>query len=665
MGPHGGSDRGQSVWRGREHSGTLSRVAAEAREVVQTTCNRDCPDACGILAEIEDGRVVRLRGDSAHPVTRGFLCYRTQLFLKRQYAPERLQQPLIRRGDRFEPATLDEALDLCARELLRIRAESGPAAILHYRSGGSLGLLKGATDLFFDHFGPVTIKRGDICSGAGDAAQLADFGDSDSNDLDDLLAAKAVLLWGKNPHTSSPHLVPSLTELGRRGARLALIDPVRHRAADLCELYVQPRPGGDLALTAAVSRLLLERGWLAPDAASWCENFAGWEAFVCSRSLPELAREADVPLSTIEALAELYGTSSPANIQVGWGMQRRRNGGAIVRALDALGLVSGNIGVSGGGVSYYYKRRGAFDAAVFKSGVAPPRTIAEPLLGAGILAASDPPIRAVWVTAGNPVVMLPDSQTTSRALSSREFVVVVDSFLTDTARLANVVLPTTTLLEDDDIVGAYGHHYLGEVVPVVAPPAEVATDFELVQRLAARVGLGDVLSGDAKVWKQRLLGPIQLDELSGHAIRNPKAPRIAFEGRRFATPSGRARLIDAWPQAGPEIPLGSLLLQALSTPEAQSSQWSPHEPGEPLWAIVHPDAARGIPDGAMARVRSSRGTLLVRLRHDLTARADTVTVPKGGSLGLGRCANVLTEAVLTDLGEGGALYEEPVSLEPL
>src|SRR5262249_33390488 len=141
-------------------------------------------------------------------------------------------------------------------------------------------------------------------------------------------------------------------------------------------------------------------------------------------------------------------------ILVGWGMGRRRNGGAIVRALDALGAITGNIGIPGGGVSYSFRRRGAFDAS-FASGAAA-RTIVEPLFGPEVLAVSDPPIRAVWITAANPVAMLPETETTAKALASRELVVVVDAFLTDTARLAHVVLPTVTLLEADDLLGAYG-----------------------------------------------------------------------------------------------------------------------------------------------------------------------------------------------------------------
>ena len=106
----------------------------------RTACNRDCPDACGIVASIQNGKVVRLQGDREHPVTRGFLCHRTSRFLDRQYDPNRLTSPLVRRGNGFEPISWEEALDMIAGKMLAIRDESGGAAILHYRCGGSLGI---------------------------------------------------------------------------------------------------------------------------------------------------------------------------------------------------------------------------------------------------------------------------------------------------------------------------------------------------------------------------------------------------------------------------------------------------------------------------------------------------------------------------------------------
>jgi anaerobic selenocysteine-containing dehydrogenase len=635
----------------------------DATTIVRTACNRDCPDACGILAHVSEGRVTRLQGDPAHPVTRGFLCYRTDQFLHRQYAPERLTTPLIRRDGALTPATWDEALDLCARELLRIRDESGPAAIFHYRSGGSLGLMKHVTDHFFSRFGPVTVKGGDICGGAGDAAQLEDFGDEDANDLHDLVNAKAVILWGKNPHTSSPHLLPVLAEAKRRGARVALVDPVAHRGVKLAELFVQPRPGGDVALAFAVARRLFERGETHPDATRWCSGLDAFRATVFSRELADWAAEADVSVSAVDALVSLYA-QGPAAILVGWGMQRRANGSAIVRALDALGLITGNVGVSGGGVSFYFRRRGAFDTS-FTHVAPPPRELSEPLFGHAVLAADDPPVRALWITAGNPVAMLPDSHTTVKALETREFVVVVDSVLTDTARLATVVLPAATMLEDDDMVGAYGHHYLNVVRPVVRTDG-ARTDYEITQGLAARTGLAEHFSGDARSWKQRLLRAVPLDALEAAPMRNPAAPRVAFEGRVFATPDKRARLMTTLP-AEPVRGTADrpLLLHALSTPESQSSQWSPSEPDAPVEARVHPSSCEGLADGARATLRSALGAMTVTVRHDPAQRRDVVIVPKGGSLALGRCANAITRAALTDAGEGAALYEEPVRFEAL
>src|SRR5262245_6357140 len=188
------------------------QLEPSSRDEKKTVCNRDCPDACGLVATVEAGRVTRLRGDPDHPVTRGFLCYRTSHFLETQYSPERLTTPLVRRGGALVPIDWDEALDLAAERLTTITRESGPAAIFHYRSGGSLGLLKLLSDYFFARFGPVTVKRGDICSGAGDAAQTLDFGEEDSHDLFDLLNSRNIILWGKNVFVSSPHTIPVLKQ---------------------------------------------------------------------------------------------------------------------------------------------------------------------------------------------------------------------------------------------------------------------------------------------------------------------------------------------------------------------------------------------------------------------------------------------------------------------
>jgi anaerobic selenocysteine-containing dehydrogenase len=637
---------------------------------IRTVCNRDCPDVCSIVATVDDGRVTRLDGDPDHPVTRGFLCPRTRRFLGLQYGPDRVKTPLYRESldQDFRPVAWDDALDVAARRLLAIRAESGPSSIFHYRSGGSLGLLVEATDRFFAAFGPVTTKGGDICNGAAEWAQEQDFGTSDSSDLFDLLNARHIVLWGKNPHTSSPHVFALLKDAVSRGAGLVLVDPVHHRTAGIVERHIQPRPGGDASLAMAVARIVLDMGWADPDAGNYCENLDSFRALVESRSVSEWCFDADVLPADAMDLARRLGPGRPASLLIGWGLGRRLNGASTVRALDALALLSGNIGIPGACPSFYFRRKGAFDRSILGGNPVPPRHVREALFGLEIETLADPPIRAVWITAANPVVMLPDSARTALALESRDFVVVADPFLTDTARCAHLVLPVPTLLESDDIMGSYGNHWIGVSRPVVPSHCDVRSDLEIMQGLSERTGLGDLLTGTARDFKRRLirttLGPrgITLEDLEDGPIRNPLAPRILFEGRRFPTPSGRARLMDvAPPPPEPRTVDFPLVLMALSTPESQCSQWSAPRQVPPQ-VTVHPDAAAGVPDGGLAFLESALGRMEVQVRHDPMQRLDLVVAPKGGWFQDGACANAIVSGRLTDAGEGVALYDEPVRL---
>jgi anaerobic selenocysteine-containing dehydrogenase len=634
---------------------------------LRTVCNRDCPDACGLIAKVEDGKLVALGGDPAHPVTKGFLCMRTSRFPEMQNGPLRLTTPLLRRNGVLAPASWEEALGYVADRLLAIRKESGPAAILHYRSGGSLGLLKSVVDLFFELLGPVTVKSGDICSGAGDAAQETDFGEEESHDVFDLLNAKNVILWGKNAAVSNVHLQPVLREAKRKGARVLLIDPIRHKSEKLADRVILPRPGGDFGLAMGVAARLFEQNATDPAAPSYCDHFDAFRSLALSRPAAAWAASAGVAVEEVDVIASAVA-DTPCSIQVGWGMGRRMNGSAIVRALDALGAVSGNLGIPGGGVSFYFKRRGAFDTSFLKK--TPPRAIPEPLLGEGILAAQDPPIRAVWITAGNPVSMLPDSATVAKALETRELVVVVDPFMTDTARRATVVFPTTTLVEDDDLLGAYGNHWLGASTPVVPPPPGVLTDLEIVQALAkeidARTGEGEEkislkVRGTAREWKRRLLSRVEaagitLEQLERASVRNPFAEKVLFEDRKFKTPSGRVNLVHSLPPSPPEEPGFPLWLFSNSTEQSQSSQWAIPEP-ELLHATCHPSAAPLFADGEVVRLESAIGAIRVRLRFDAAQRPDVVIVPKGGNYDRGNCANALVRARLTDAGEGAAYLD--------
>ena len=279
------------------------------------------------------------------------------------------------------------------------------------------------------------------------------------------------------------------------GTQLVLIDPVAHRTAGLCDRFIQPRPAADFALAMAVAALLFERGWVDPAAAQYCDNLDQLRALAESQPVATWCQRADVPVADAEDLARRLD-HGPTAILVGWGMGRRAVGGAIVRALDALAAISGNLGVAGGGVSFYFKRRGAFALDFIRGlagGAALDLRAAVRPRGAGRAGSADP--RAVDHRRQPGGDAAGFGARWPRPSAPASCAVVVDPFLTDTARLATCVLPTTTLLEADDLLGAYGHHQLGEARPVVAPPPGVKSDLEIMQALAERVGLARRIGG--------------------------------------------------------------------------------------------------------------------------------------------------------------------------
>jgi anaerobic selenocysteine-containing dehydrogenase len=637
----------------------------------RTTCNRDCPDACGIVATLEDGVVVKLEGDPDHPVTKGFLCFRTSRFPELAASAVRVAQPMIRRNQRLEPASWEAALSLIASKLVQVRDESGPAAIFHYRSGGSLGILKHMTDLFFDQFGPCTTKVGDICSGAGEAAQLLDFGTSDSNDLFDLLNSKHIVLWGKNPKVSNVHLVPVLNDAKKNGAEVVSIDPVQHKSSNLASCSISLRPGSDFELAMGIARALFDSDRVDPKASEFCDNFDAYRELVHRHEVADWARQCDVSEAVVQQLAQRFA-DGPTAILVGWGMQRRQRGGAIVRALDALCAISGNLFCSGGGVSFYFARRKAFQA--FGPEVEHPRTIREPLLGRDLL---DAPVRVMWVTAGNPVSMLPDAGNVAKAIEETEFVVVVDCLMTDTARRADVVLPIPTLLEDSDLLGSYGHHWLAESRPVVASPAGVRHEVRIFQDLAMRVGLHSYPQEGIDQLKRQALNAIAgqgagLDSLRRDgAVRSPLANPVLFGAGHVLTSNGRVQLLTEHPaDVQVEVPAAivgasePLWLFSNSTEKSQGSQWAGAGLGERSWIVVHPDALPGIAAGTIVRVASATGEIEAELRHDPEQRRDVAIMPKGGQFDRGHSANVLVAARATDVGLGAAYLDCLVRIGP-
>ena len=431
---------------------------------VRTGCTYDCPDACGLL--VEDGV---LRGDPEHPVTRGFTCLRIRGHLARLADPARLRSPLLRDeggATGFREIGWEEALSLAAAKLGSALGQDA-SSVVFVQGGGSLGISKELVAHFFHSLGKVTTLRGGTCGEAGEAAQRLDFGDCADHDYSDLSHSRAVVLWGKNPIETGPHLVPFVREARGRGAPVVLVEVRPSPSEKLADKIIRVSPGGDGFLALSVLRLL-ERGHRFEPAAMQRVGWPSARAFfglLWKRDAASWASLAGASMEDVEFLAQLYSEERPVATWIGWGLQRRSGGGASVRAIDALGLLTGNVGIEGGGVNFTsWRRRGlAQNLLAQASG----RTIATPSFARELGGLTDPPARFVYVCAANPVASWADSQATAHALRQAGFVVVADAFLTDTTRCADLVLPVKLMLEEDDVVGSYGHHHVARVQKAV------------------------------------------------------------------------------------------------------------------------------------------------------------------------------------------------------
>ena len=465
---------------------------------------------------------------------------------------------------------------------------------------------------------------------------------------------------------SSIHLIPELKAARANGAKIVLIDPVCHQTTSIADYYVQPAPGSDAAIAMGIARWLFEHNAIDTSISDYCDNVHEFRTLTHKKSLEEWAAVADLSLKELETLARAYA-AGPTCSMIGWGLQRRRHGAATVRAIDALAAVSGNIGIAGGGSSFYFVRRDAFDLS-FSNPHAAPRTIPEPMLGSGILSASEPAVRMAWIWAANPVAMLPDSAMVAEALRTREFTVVVDPFLTDTARCADLVLPTTTFLEEDDLIGSYGHHYLAEVNPVVEPPEGVLSDHEIFRELSRRMGISDDFDVDAGVWKRRLFtklsgAGVAMDDFGKGAVRNPFTSDVLFDDRKFNTSTGNINLIHELHSDMTNRPMESRpKLTALSTGKSQASQWPAETQIGPAIAVVHPSTAPDFADGDQVTLTTKRGRMQVRLHFDDRQRRDVILMEKGGWYSSGRSANALIAAEATDDGQCAVYYDTPVTI---
>lgn len=678
-------------------------------ETVRAVCPHDCPDTCGMVVTVEDGRAVAIAGDKEHPFTQGFLCTKVAKYLERTYHEGRLLYPQVRAGakgeGRFRRASWDEALNLVATKLKAIiESPDGPQAIVPYSYAGTMGLVQaeGMASRFFRHIRASQLAR-TICSSAGAAGYGVVYGASLGTDPEAIGEAKLILLWGTNTLTANPHLWPFVRQAKANGARTICIDPLRTRTAAVCDEHIPIRPGTDGALALGMMHVLFRDGHC--DRQYLDAMTVGWEALrdrVLADYAPErVAKICRLTPEIVEHLGTLYGTTRPSFIRVNYGLQRHAGGGSAVRAISILPAITGDWNYAGGGCQL--SSSGTFPlnwtALERRDIVYPTRTINMVRLGEALTEINDPPVKALIVYDSNPAAVAPDRDKVLRGFKRDDlFTVVLEHFQTDTADYADVLLPATTQLEHDDLHRAYGHLYLMYNRRAIAPLGEALPNSEIFRRIAAAMGLDhpDLRASDEDLMRAALSTmDISLEAVKerGFVRLNVPSPHLPFaRGAKVPTPSGKIEIVsdraralgvDAVPSYVPpyeseerDPELVHRYPLALISPPAHSFLNSTfvnvaslrRAAGKPTLEIHADDArSRGIIEGQRVAIANDRGTFTADAVISDRVRPGVVSAPSvwwGKLTADGTNANQTTSQAVTDLGAGATFYDNMVEVTP-
>ncbi len=681
---------------------------------VRAACPHDCPDTCAMEVTVADGRAVKVRGAADMPFTNGALCTKVAHYLERVYSGRRLLHPMKRVGrkgeGRFERISWDEALDTIAAKYRDIAAED-PRAILPYSYCGTMGLVQGESldRRFFHRLGASLLER-TICATAGAHGWRATVGAMLGADPEAATEARLILIWGANPVVSNLHGWRHLQEAKRRGARLVCIDPRRTDTAKKCDLHLAPLPGTDGALALAMMQVLIAEGLL--DREYIARHSLGFDELAARvrTCTPEWAAPlTGLAAAAIRSLAIEYGRSARSLIRLNYGLNRCAGGGMAVRNVACLPALTGAWRHPGCGALLSTSGNFPVDAQALArpdlypdAKRFPPRALNMSFIGDVLLDTRDPPVRAIHVYNANPVAVAPDSHRV-RAGFAREdlFCVVHEQFQTDTADYADILLPATSQLEHRDVHKAYGHFYVVDNRPAIAPLGEARSNTAVFRALAQRLGFAaaalyesdDAIAAAAfRADDPRVAGLAEGLRTQGWARLALPAGYAPFADGGFRTPSGKCEFfsaalaregldpLPAWHPPAESVPSNPALAAryplALITPPARNflnstfanqARFLAEEGGPKL--EIHPEdaAARGIADGARLRIRNDRGDFVAHAVVTTDVRPGVVCSPSVWWPKLcegGHNANAVIAARPTDMGGGPTFYDCLVEVEP-
>lgn len=532
-------------------------------QITRHVCPRNCYSSCAMLGYTRNGKLVKITGDKGHKYTNGKLCPKGYNYLSHVYHPERLRYPKIqhKRGSgEWSRISWEDAIDIISHKIIELYDRYGTnLALALNKYSGNFGILHNCVEGFFNSLGQTSRAIGSPCWASGLDASIYDFGDYQTSDPKQLSCADTIILWGSNPAWTSIHSVPYLYEAKRKGAKIITIDPVYTATAKKSDIYVQINPGTDGAMALALAKIIYEKNGV--DELFISKHTMGFEYFVkyiLSLELDELLQECGVQREFVENIANHIIGEQNTIVWIGFGFQRNKNGGQNIRAINALMAMTGNIGKSGAGVLYAQKASEKFTNNITKfykdgfDGESCIRSIPINNFAHALQEIKEPPIKMLWVSCRNLLTQNPDQKLLEKQLLNLEFIVTVDLFLTPTAMLSDIVLPTTTNFEEWDIVPSYWHQWIGINEPAIKPYYESKSDLAIVKLLAKR--LNEIRPGFSSFPFQKSVEEFIDDEFTDELYRKlqitnwkellngprrMKLPEVSWEDKVFETPSGK------------------------------------------------------------------------------------------------------------------------------
>lgn len=664
-------------------------------EKVVSACPLNCWDACSFHVTIENQTVRRVEGNHDHPITQGKICGRGRLLEERTNSSQRILHPLKKINGEWVQIEWEQALDEIAMRMEEAKSKYGPTAVMHSHDYSNNGLLKSLDQRFFNCFGGLTEVVGSLCWGAGIAAQTWDFGNTYSHAPDDIENSKQIVVWGRNAAHTNMHLFTRLQKMKKKGIPITVIDPMFHTTAKLADRYVSVRPGMDGWLALGIVKVILEKGW---QDTYFIENFTlgfkDLKKLAASVKLEEIEEKTDVSRETIVQLAHTY-RSGPTSTFLGLGMQRYKNGGNTIRLIDALAAVSGNIGIPGGGCNYGNL---AVGQSFNKQELTLPhkrrevRHFTRMFQAEEILRNKELPVEVLFITRSNPLTQVPDSNRVRQAFESVPAIVVVDQYMTDSAEIADYVLPCTTVFEEEDIYFAsMYHHYINYGKKLVPPRGEAKSDLEIWSMLAERLGFGEEFHYTAEEFMEMGLSSLKkqgitLEKLKQEQFLELPVESVPWSDRKFQTPSGKyeftslsalqegfadGRIKLAFPEESaenePELvkkyPYQLLTIHPLRSNHSQSHHLISHMQSVVVQVSDAIAENKGILSGDEVEIFNQRGSLKGEAKIIKNGHPNVINVDEGQWHKFGGSVNVLTPSSESDIGQGSTFYDCKVDIQ--